>query len=269
VSEDYFTVFSIELAEGRLFATADRSAAVALVSETMATELFAGRNAVGETLELGQGRRYQIVGVVQDARHLSLREPRQRMVYVPLWQPIDLPGRVTLSVATQQTPMLLADVIAREVQTVEPSALVSDVIDVETQIDATLIGERLLAGLGKTFAVLALTLAAIGIYGVLSASVTERRREIAVRMALGALPSRVARDVWRDVQWQIVAGIALGLPAAWATLRMAQGLLFDVTPLDVRNYLLAIVVLASVAIAAALLPLRRAVSLNPADVMRQ
>jgi predicted permease len=269
VSEDYFNVFSIGLVDGRLFATADRSAAVALVNETASAELFGGRSPVGETLELGQGSRFQIVGVVRDAKHLSLREPRQRMIYVPLWQPYDAPGRVTLSVATQQAPMLLAGEIARLVQAIDPRTLVSDVVDVETQVDATLISERLLAAIGKTFAVLALTLAAIGIYGVLSSSVAGRRREIAVRMALGAQSFRVAREVWRDVQWQLAAGIALGLPAAWAALRMAQALLFDVTPLDIRAYLLAIAVLAAVAVGAALLPLRRAVSLNPAEVMRQ
>jgi ABC-type antimicrobial peptide transport system permease subunit len=146
---------------------------------------------------------------------------------------------------------------------------VSDVFDVETQIDATLIGERLLAALGTAFALLALALTAIGVYGVLSYSVAERRGEIALRMALGAQPSRVRREIWREVQWQIVAGISLGLPAAWVTSRMVQALLFDVTPLDISTYLLTIVILVGVAGGAALRPMLRAASLNPADVMRQ
>ena len=145
----------------------------------------------------------------------------------------------------------------------------SDVFDVVTQVDATLIGERLLAALGTAFAVLALTLVAIGVYGVLSYSVAERRAEIALRMALGAPPSRVGWDIARELQRPIVAGIAFGLPAAWATSRMAQALLFDVTPLDVGMYFLAIVVLVGVAGGAALLPMRRAASLNPADVLHQ
>ena len=269
VSEDYLTVFGIRLLHGRPFSVADRTARRALVNETTQAELFPGRSAVGETLDFGEGRRYQIVGVVQDSTHRSLREPKPRMVYLPLWQALSPLGRVTLSVATEQAPMALAGEIARQVREVEPSTLVSDVFDVVTQVDATLIGERLLAALGTAFAVLALTLVAIGVYGVLSYSVAERRGEIALRMALGAPPLRLGWDIAREMQRPIVAGIAFGLPAAWATSRMAQALLFDVTPLDAGMYFLAIVVLVAVAGGAALLPMRRAASLNPADVLRQ
>ena len=269
VSEDYFTVFGIRLLEGRPLTAADRTARLALINETTEADLFPDRTAVGQMLEFSEGRRYQIVGVVKDPKHRSLREPKLRMVYLPLWQPLEPQGRVTLSVATTQAPMSLAGEIARQVREVEPGALVSDVFDVETQIDATLLGERLLAAFGSAFALLALMLAAIGIYGVLSYSVAERRGEIALRMALGALPSHVRRDILRGVQCPLVAGIAVGLPVAWATSRMVQTLLFGVTPLDIGTYLLAIAVLGGVAMGAALLPMLRAASLNPADVIRQ
>jgi putative ABC transport system permease protein len=266
VSEGYFTVFGIGLLHGRPLTMADRTARVALVNETTETQLFPGRSAVGETLQFGGDRSYRIVGVVEDSKHLNLREPKRRMVYLPLWQPLELGGRVTLSVATEQEPMTLASEIARQVREIEPTTLVSDVFDVETQIDATLIGERLLTMLGIAFALLALALTAIGVYGVLSCSVAERRGEIALRMALGALPSRVGRDIWGEVQWLLVTGITLGVPAAWATSRLVQALLFDVTPLHIGTYALAIGVLVGVAAAAALFPVLRAASLNPADV---
>jgi predicted permease len=269
VSEDYFTVFGIGLLEGRALTMADRTARVALVNETTQSEMFGTRSAVGETLEFSGNRRYQIVGIVKDSKHLSLRESRQRMVYLPLWQPLEPRDRVTLSVATFQEPMTLAGEVARQVRRIDPSTLVSDVFDVETQIDATLVGERLLTALGAGFSALALALIAIGVYGVLSCSVAERRGEIALRMALGALPSGVGREIWRELQWQIVAGIGLGLPAAWATSRLVQALLFDVSTLDIRTYALAAVVLVVVAAAAALLPVWRASSLNPADITRQ
>jgi predicted permease len=269
VSEDYLTVFGIGLVQGRPLTMADRTAHVALVNETTQSELFPGRSAVGETLEFSGNRRYQIVGVVKDSKHLSLRERKQRMVYLPLWQPLEPRDRVTLSVATEQEPMALAGEIARQVRGIDPTTLVSDVFDVETQIDATLIGERLLTALGTAFALLALALTAIGVYGVLSCSVAERRGEIALRMALGAQPSRVARDIWWEVQWQIAAGIICGLPAAWATSRLVQALLFDVTPLDPGTYALALVILVGVAVASALLPVLRAAALNPAEITRQ
>lgn len=269
VSEDYLTVFGIGVVQGRRLTMADRMARVALVNETMQAELFPGRSAVGETLDFGRSRRYQIVGVVKDSKHLSLREPRQRMVYLPLWQPLEPQDRVTLSVATQQDPMTLSGGIARAVRDIDPSTLVSDVIDVETQIDATLVGERLLTALGTGFSMLALALIAVGVYGVLSCAVAERRSEIALRMALGALPSRVGREIWGEVQWQLAGGIAVGLPAAWAASRLVEALLFDVSPLDISTYAIAAVVVVGVAAAAALVPVLRAVSLNPADVTRQ
>ena len=137
VSEDYLAVFGIRLLQGRAFTAADRTAHVALINQTTQADVFRGRSAVGEMLEFGGGRRYQIVGVVKDSKHQNLREPSLRMVYLPLWQPLDPAGRVTLSVATQQAPMSLAGEIARQVRQIEPGALVSDVFDVETQIDAT------------------------------------------------------------------------------------------------------------------------------------
>jgi predicted permease len=269
VSEDYLAVFGIRLLQGRAFSAADRTAHVALVNQTTAADVFPERSAVGEMLELGEGKRYQIVGVVKDAKHQSLRETPLRMVYLPLWQPLDPAGRVTLSVATQQPPMSLAEEIDRQVREIEPSALVTDVFDVETQIEATLVGERLLAALGTVFALLALTLSAIGVYGVVSYTVAERRGEMALRMAIGALPSRVRLDTWREVQRPIAAGLACGLLAAWVASSMLRALLFGVTPLDVGAYILATVVLLVVAGGAALLPMLRLGSINLADVMHQ
>jgi predicted permease len=269
VSEDYLAVFGIRLLQGRAFTTADRSAHVALINETTQADVFRGRSAVGEELEFDGGRRYQIVGVVKDAKHQSLREPSLRMVYVPLWQPLDPVGRVTLSVATHQAPMSLAGQIGDQVRQIEPGTLVSDVFDVETQIEATVIGERLLTALGSAFALLALALSAVGVYGVLSYAVAERRGEMALRMALGAVPSRVRRDTWREVQWPIVAGIICGLPIAWAASSMVRALLFGVTPLDTGAYLTATAIVLAVSIAASVPPMLRAASINPADVMRR
>jgi predicted permease len=269
VADDYLAVFGIRILQGRAFTAAERTAHVAVINETTQADVFHGRSAVGETLDFGGGRRYRIVGVAKDAKHQNLREPSLRMVYLPLWQPLDPAGRVTLSVATQQAPASLAGEIDRRVRQVEPGALVSDVFDVDTQIDATMIGERLLTALGSAFALLALALSAIGVYGVLSYAVAERRGEMALRMALGAPPSRVRRDTWREVQWPIVAGIACGLPLAWATSSMVRSLLFGVTPLDVSAYVLATLIVLAVSVGAAVLPMLRAASIDPAEALHR
>jgi predicted permease len=269
VSEGYLAVFGIRLRQGRAFTDADRTAHVVVINETTQAEVFGGRSAVGEMLEFDKGRRYRVIGVVKDAKHQHLREPGLRMVYVPLWQPLDPAGRVTLSVATHQAPMSLAGEIARRVRAIEPGALVSDVFDVETQVDATVIGERLLTALGSAFALLALVLSALGVYGVLSFAVAERRGEMALRLALGAPLARVRRDTWREVQWPIVAGLAGGLPLAWLASTLVRGLLFGVTPLDLSTYLTATLVVLAVAVGAAAVPMLRASSINPADVMHR
>jgi predicted permease len=269
VSEDYLAVFGIRLLQGRAFARSDRTAPVAVITRSTQAAVFGDRSVVGQVLELAGGRRYRVIGVVEDSRHQSLREPRARMVYLPVWQPLDPVGRVTLSVATHQDPMSLAGEIGRRVREVDPGALVSDVVDLETQVDATVIGERLLTALGSAFALLALALAAIGVYGVLGFAVAERRGELALRLALGAPPSRIRRDIWREVQGPIAGGIACGLPLAWASSSLVRALLFGVTPLDVGAYVLATAAVVGVAIAAAVPPMLRAASIDPADVMHR
>jgi hypothetical protein len=199
-------------------------------------------------------RNLRVVGVVRDHKHLSLREPSARFVYVPLWQPLDRIARITLAVASDQ-PASLA--IAQEVRAVHPRTLVSDVIGVEEQIDATLVSERLLPAL-----------ATVGLFGVLGYAVTRRRSEIAVRIALGAPPARIAANVLRQGLLQVAGGLAIGLPIALVLARAAEGLLFGVRAMDPAHYLLGAAVLGVVAALAAWLPARRAASVDPAETLR-
>jgi ABC-type antimicrobial peptide transport system permease subunit len=200
---------------------------------------------------------------------MNVRQESPRFVFVPVWQPLDPISRITLAIASDTPSPSVARAAAQIVHTIHPNTLVSDVIGVEEQIDATLVSERLLSSLVTAFAALALGLAAIGLYGILSYSVARRRAEFGIRMALGAAPSRIASSVFGEVLIQVAVGMAIGLPAALATARTAKGLLFGVTPADPGNYLLSATVLAAVACLAASLPARRACSIDPSEALRR
>ena len=135
VSEDYFQTFGMRLSKGRAFTRSDASHAtkVAVINETAAQAYFAKRDPIGETLDFGKGAVYQVVGVVQDTKHRSLREPSPRFAYVPLWQPLDRITRITLAVSSDQPLSSLARTIRTEVQTLHPNTLVSDVIPSRTR----------------------------------------------------------------------------------------------------------------------------------------
>jgi predicted permease len=270
VSEDYFQTFGIRVLRGRALAARDTASAarVAVVSEAAVTAYFGGRDPVGETLTLGESRAYQVVGVVRDHKHRSVREDAARFVYVPLWQPIDDLSRITLSVASTQPAAALSRTIADEMRALQPSSLISDVVSVDEQIDATLVTERLLSTLAAGFAILALVVAAIGLYGVLSYAVTRRTTEIGVRMALGEGPRRVAWSVFRGALGQMSAGLLLGLPVALLLVRTTEGLLFGVTSTDLSIYVLAAAVLMAVVCLAAWWPARRAARVDPLVALR-
>lgn len=200
---------------------------------------------------------------------MSVREQTPPFAFVPLWQPIDPISRLTLAVASGAPHSTMARAVADEVRALHPQTLVSDVIGVEEQIDATLVSERLLSMLATGFAALVLGLAAIGLYGIVSYSVAGRRTEFGVRLALGAPRSRVASGVVREVLLQVTAGIAVGLPLALVIARTAERLLFGVTPAEPGSYVLGAAALVAVACAAAWLPARHACLIDPAEALRR
>jgi putative ABC transport system permease protein len=271
VSEDYFRAFGMRLIRGRAFTRADAepSAKVAVINEAAARAYFANREAIGESLDFGRSGVYQIVGVVQDAKHMSLREPAPRFVFVPLWQPLDRIGRITLAVSSEESPASLVRAVKSEIEALHANTLVSDVIAVDEQIGATLVSERLLATLATAFAALALGLSAIGLFGTLSYAVARRTPELGIRIAMGAEPARVAWSVFRDMLLQVACGVAIGLPAALAAAITAKALVFAVAPTDPGLYLLSAAILTTVASLAAWLPARRAASIDPSLALRR
>jgi predicted permease len=270
VSEDYFSTFGIDVLAGRGFDSRDVTGAqnVAVVNEAAIRFYFGGRMPIGESLRFGDSGVYEVVGVVRDHRHRSVRDEAPPFAFVPLWQPLDPLSRLTLAVSSDVPFLETARAITQETWAVHAKTLVSDVVDVDEQIDATLISERLLSTLATSFAVLAIGLAGIGLYGVLSYSVARRRSEIGIRMALGASGPSIARRIAAEVLLQGSLGIAIGIPAAWATAQATRRLLFDVTPTDPSNYLLGVLVLAVAACLAAYVPARRAACVDPMVALR-
>jgi predicted permease len=271
ISEDYFETFGIQLQAGRTFTQKDASNAlkVVILNETAASEYFPGKDPIGQTLEFPKAGVYRVVGVVQDSKHMSVREEAPRFAYLLIWQRVDPIGRITLSVSSPQPQAPVAAMVGREVRTIHANTLVSDVIGVKEQIDATLVSERLLSTLAAAFSALALLLAAIGLYGILSYAVARRRAEFGVRMALGARPAHISWGLFRSVATQVGIGIAIGLPAAMVAGRALQGLLYEVTPGDPANYLVSAAMLAMMAGVAAWLPARRACSIDPTEALRR
>ena len=271
VSEDYFQTFGIPLMAGRSFTRQDEGSAIKVVvlNETAVRLAFPGRSPLGERVELGGAGLYQIVGVVRDSKHLSVRETSTPFAFVPLGQPVNPLSRLTLSISTDTRVSVIVRAVTEEIRAVYPNTLVSDIIGVDAQIDETLVSERLLSILATGLAVLVLALAAIGLYGIVSYTAAARTTEFGVRLALGAPRSSVARGVIVEGLLPVAAGIAIGLPLAMLIAKAAQRLLFGVTPSDTVSYLVGAGTLVLVTAAAAWLPALRACRLDPAETLRR
>jgi hypothetical protein len=264
---------------GRGFTDADNESAprVALFNESAARFYFGDRSPLGTQIRFGYDPRYEkeppapyeIVGVVKDARYDNLREPDLRMIYLPLAQKRDrLSGPLTLAVRAEGRPTDLIAAISNEVRAAGSDILITNIATLNEQIDQSLVQERLVATLSLFFGALALLLACVGLYGVMSYDVALRRHEIGVRMALGANAGRVMRLVLRETLLWVALGAALGLGAALATTRWVESLLFGLEPHDPVTIGLAAIVLLAVAAVAAYLPARRASRVDPMAALR-
>jgi predicted permease len=265
---DYFSVMKMPLLRGRDFTEHDdtRSAPVAIVNEAFASRYLRGKPAVGSRINI-RGDDTRIVGVARTARYRSLTEEPRPLVYLPQLQ--TLPSGTALHVRIAPgiaTGTILAG-IRREVHAMDPRvALVAGRLD-ELAAAAVLpqvLGARLLTALG----VVALLIASIGIYGLIAYSVSRRRREIGIRMAIGARPAEVRRMVLRE--GTVLTGIGLGLGAAGALglTRLLASVLIDVRPDDPLSLAAALALLSAAALFASWLPARRAARVNPVEALR-
>jgi putative ABC transport system permease protein len=267
-----FSVLRITLLRGRLFDVRDRHGAqpVALINRTAAEQYWPGEDPIGRQIEVGVSLGFPeeprtIVGVVEDIRALSLTQVPEPEVIVPFAQAGS--GFATVVMSARDLPGALA-AARREVQSLDPNLPLIRPGTMAATLGEETASTRFYLTLLGLFAALALVLAAVGIYGVVAFQVAGRRREIGVRMALGARMQEVVRlVVWQGLR-PAIAGLALGLAASAAAGRVIAGLLFDVPPHDLLTYAGVTVVLVGIVIAACLVPAGRASRIPPASALR-
>ncbi|HEY6404135.1 MAG TPA: ADOP family duplicated permease, partial [Blastocatellia bacterium] len=272
VTPGYFQTMGLPLLLGRDFTTLEtggRQGAfpkIAIINETMARYYFGKANPLGKRFGWGDSPQLtydtEIIGVVKDANYGSLRDKARRLIYFPNQGGNLLVARAAGPVAT------MAATIRREIQAIDKSLEISDLSAILQLRDQALVQERLLAELSGFFGLLALLLACIGLYGVMSYGVARRTHEIGVRMALGAQRVDVVRLVMRATMSLVIVGLIAGLGAALATTHLIESLLYGLTPNDPLTIGLAGLLLVTVAALAGYLPARRAARVDPMVALR-
>ena len=269
VNPDYFRAMSISLVRGRFFGEQDNAGAtgVAIISDSLARQLWPREDPIGKRITLeGQKQPREIVGVVGDVRQFGLATEPKSEVYQPYAQAPA--GLIGFAVRTASVPLSMANAVRREVWAVDKDQAVGYLMSMEQLASESLAPQRVSVLLLGFFAVAALMLAAIGLYGVISYSVTQRTHEIGIRMALGADRGAVTRMVLRQGMALTALGLAIGVGLAVVLTRFMSALLYGVRTTDPITFLLVVVVLAAVAFLASFIPARRATRVDPMEALR-
>lgn len=270
-SPGWFATLGIPLLAGRDFTEADGADApqVAIVNAEFARKYCNG-NCIGKKMASGRGNNLQwkdIVGVAGNVHHSDLRTPPKTTVFVPFWQDNTL-GRMSFYVRTAGDETRLAGAVREVVRSLDPNLPVHELKPLRKEIEEAMAADRTLAILCTAFGLIAVLLTAIGIYGVIAWTVARRTNEIAVRMALGALPTRVLGLVLREVMILAGAGLAAGAAMALASGRVVEANLFGVAGRDAAMLMVAVVCTGAMALLAALVPAVRATRIDPSRALR-
>jgi predicted permease len=276
VTEGYFATMGIELANGTLVdddqqVSADGSIPV-VVNAAFARRFFAGADAVGRVLDMGREfktPRYRIVGVVEDANYRSLREANPPILYAnPLSSREQFPGTFSLLVRTR-SPDAAIEPVRALVRSIDEALPVLEAVTMSAEVDRSLWRERLAATLTSAFAIIGVATAAIGLYAILANYVASRRKEIGLRIALGAMVGDVLRLVARRVTPIVLVGLILGLAMHLALSRWLESLLYEISTLDPVTVVTTSLALLAMSVAAALVPALHATSVDPAKTLRE
>jgi len=270
VGEDIVPALGLRLAAGREFTIADSAGApeVMIVSQSLAARFWPGKNPMGQRMRRGSpsGPEVTVVGVVADAKFLILGESLDRRAYLPLRQRYR--DWETLIVHTRGEPMAVLPAIKRVIAGFDPTLPTFGVMTMTQSVNSGLSTSRTAAVIAGFFGVLALLIAAVGLYAVVASGVVERTREIGVRLALGSTPAGVLRFVMRGGGRIGGWGLAIGLVAAFGVARAMSGLLIGLSPSDPVTFALVPFALALIVLVATYLPARRAVRLDPVAALR-
>lgn len=267
VSPDYFRSMDIPLIAGRDFGQQDglNKPNVIIINEDLAHKYWPGQNAVGKRLSEGDND-YEVVGVVRTTKYRFLGEPPTPYVYTPLFQ--DYSKAVVLHVRAEGEPLQLASPVRQAIESLDPRFQALDATTLEDQVAFALLPRKVGGVIFIVSGLLALGLASMGIYGVISYSIRQRFREMAIRMSLGAQPGDVLRLVIKESMILVTVGIVLGLLIAFPIMAFVGSALYGISYADPLSFLGVIVVLATAALAATYLPAKRATSVDPLIAMR-
>ncbi|MEP6820304.1 MAG: ABC transporter permease [bacterium] len=270
VGPNYFKTMETPLLRGRDFTEADRKGApgVVVINETLAATLWPGEDALGKRVGVNgpEGLFLEVVGVARDGKYRSLGEAPHPYIYQPVLQSYD--PKMTLVVRTTGEPQSVANAVREQIRGLDANLPVADVKTFREQLNLSLFPSRVAAWTLGGFGVLALLLAAIGIYGVVSYSVAQRTREIGVRMALGAKRKDVLGLVLGEGLFVIALGLALGLLLAFAATRVIAGFLYGIGATDPLTFVSVPLVLGFVALVASYVPAQRATTVDPLVALR-
>lgn len=267
---DYFQAMNTPIVEGRAFTEHDdqNAPSVVIVNETLARRFWPRESPLGKRLQLGSANSpyREVVGVAQDGKYLLLGEPPTEYLFVPLSQNYD--GKMTLIARTSGQPEKLAEAIRQEVASLDSELPVYGVKTMPQFLDRILSGPKSIAALATIFGLIALLMAAVGLYGVMSYSVAQRTREVGIRMALGARTGDVVRLVLKEGLILVSAGVGIGLVTAAAVSRLLGSFLYGISPTDAVTFITIPFVLVLVALVASYVPARRATRVDPMIALR-
>jgi len=274
VGPNYFSIVGIPVLLGREIGAQDTegSPQVAVINETMAHFYFHDGNPIGKKIRIDTAKErntpIEIVGVVRDVKDHDLREPAPRRFYRSIYQRMDQIAAFNFEVRTAGDVSAITDALRKTVQSVAPTVPILSIKPVNDLANQTISNEILIAKLSSFFGVLALLLASIGLYGLMSYTVAGRTREIGVRMALGAQRVNVLWLVLREALLLVLAGVIVGIPAALLSSRLLNSMIFGLKSTDPLSMLIVTVLLGAIAAFAGFLPARRATKIDPVVALR-
>ena len=272
VGPNYFKTLQTPLLSGRDFNAADGTGApkVAIINERMARGYFGGTNPIGRHVSApgweAEASWFEIVGVAQDMKTRSLREQTEPMLYLPLYQAPE--GLATFEVRTAIHPLSVTNAIRRVVNATDSRVPIYDVKTLNERVDESLVQERLVASLSGLFGLLALTLAGVGLYGLMTYALHRRTGEIGIRLALGATRTQIASMMLQETGLLVSLGLLIGIPSALVMSRLITTELYGLKPNDPVTILVASLGMVVMTAVAGYLPARRASCVDPMIALR-